>query len=80
MRAGYIISGIGHALFILWLLIGDFFSSAPPPSPAVAEVSIMSEAEFSELVSQSEATSKAEPDAAPASSIVPPSRPAPAPT
>lgn len=51
MNTGQIISGIGHGVLILWVLVGGFFST-PPDAPAVAvtEVSLMSNSEFDAMM------------------------------
>jgi hypothetical protein len=43
------ISGAGHVLLIGWIMIGNIFSSEPPPFE-VTEVSVISGAEFSALM------------------------------
>lgn len=49
-RIGLIVSGGAHLGAILWLLVGGiFFSHELPPPVATAEVTLMSEAEFSAL-------------------------------
>lgn len=49
-RIGLIVSGAAHLGAILWLLVGGiFFSHEMPPPVATAEVTLMSEAEFSAL-------------------------------
>ena len=49
-RIGLIVSGGAHLGAILWLLLGGiFFSHELPPPVATAEVTLMSEAEFSAL-------------------------------
>lgn len=49
-RIGLIVSGAAHLGAILWLLVGGiFFSHDLPPPVATAEVTLMSEAEFSAL-------------------------------
>lgn len=51
MNQGVIISGIGHAGLILWLLVGGWFSAPDSlPEVAVTEVSLLSAAEFDALV------------------------------
>lgn len=51
MRTGNIISGIGHGVLILWLLVGGFFTRATPPElPETTDVSILSEEEFAALM------------------------------
>ena len=52
MDRGTIISGIGHLGLILWVVLGDWlFAPKDMPEIAVAEVSMISEAEFAALVS-----------------------------
>ncbi|WP_299931797.1 cell envelope biogenesis protein TolA [uncultured Pelagimonas sp.] len=48
MQRGLVISGGAHALAIGWLLFGGLFQSAPPEME-VANVSVISEAEFAAL-------------------------------
>lgn len=49
-RIGMIVSGVAHLGAILWLILGGiFFSHDLPPPVATAEVTLMSEAEFSAL-------------------------------
>lgn len=49
-RIGMIVSGVAHLGVILWLILGGiFFSHDLPPPVATAEVTLMSEAEFSAL-------------------------------
>lgn len=48
MHTGHYISGAAHGLLILWVLFGGVFSS-DPPEVEVAEVSVISEAEFAAL-------------------------------
>ena len=56
MRTGYIISGIGHGLLILWLLIGGLIAwQREEPTLRVAEVSLVSNAEFAAMVQGAEA-------------------------
>lgn len=51
MNTGQVISGIGHAGLILWALIGGlFFPHDDAPEVAVTEVSLMSGAEFAEMM------------------------------
>lgn len=51
MNAGQVISGIGHAGLILWALLGGlFFPHDDAPEVAVTEVSLMTGAEFAEMV------------------------------
>ena len=49
MDRGFVISGIGHALLIGFLLFSDLFSPDPLPPPDVAEVVLMSEEDFAAL-------------------------------
>ncbi len=52
MKTGLYISGIGHAVLILWLLFGSLFSWSDDQEPLrVTEVSILSEAQFAALTS-----------------------------
>ena len=62
MRTGYIISGIGHGLLLLWLLIGGLIAwQRDEPLLRVAEVSLVSGAEFAALVEGAEAPAPARP-------------------
>ncbi|WP_347311106.1 hypothetical protein [Defluviimonas sp. SAOS-178_SWC] len=66
-RIGMIISGGAHLAAILWLIVGGiFFSHDLPPPVATAEVTLMSEAEFSALQA---AAPKAATEAPPAPSV-----------
>lgn len=66
-RIGLIVSGGAHLALILWLLVGGiFFSHELPPPVATAEVTLMSEAEFSALQA---AAPKAATDSPPAPSV-----------
>jgi len=50
MRTGYIISGIGHGLLMLWILFGGLFLRGPEEPPLrVSDVSLISGAEFAAL-------------------------------
>ncbi len=70
MSTGTITSGVGHAALILWVVLGDWlFSPQPAPEIAVAQVSLVSSAQFDALV----AAAPARPDPAPE----PPTPPAP---
>ncbi|MFZ5965291.1 cell envelope biogenesis protein TolA [Thalassococcus sp. BH17M4-6] len=53
MHIGHYISGAGHGVLILWLLFGGIFEPEPE-APQVAEVSVLSEAEFAALTAQSQ--------------------------
>lgn len=48
MHTGHYISATGHGILLGWLLLGSVFRSDPPPLN-VAEVSVLSEAEFAAL-------------------------------
>ncbi|ESW59881.1 MAG: hypothetical protein Q27BPR15_14960 [Rhodobacter sp. CACIA14H1] len=51
MEKGQIISGVAHAGVILWVVLGDWlFRADTLPEMQVAEVSLMSSAEFDALV------------------------------
>jgi hypothetical protein len=53
MNTGSILSGIGHAGLILWVILGDWlFQAQESPPVAVTDVSIMSEAEFAALTAE----------------------------
>ncbi len=49
MKAGYVISGAGHAAFIVWLLFGNVFAAEPPPLE-VTEVTMITGEEWAALV------------------------------
>lgn len=49
MKTGLYISGIGHSLLILWVLLGGFFTASRPEPVEVAQVSIVSGEEFAAL-------------------------------
>jgi hypothetical protein len=54
---GTIISGVGHAGLILWVLLGDWlFQSQDMPALAATEVSLLSEAEYDALVAAAPST------------------------
>jgi hypothetical protein len=70
MSTGTAISGAGHAAVILWVVLGDWlFAPDPAPEIAVAQVSLVSAAQFDAMV----AAAPAKPDPAPE----PPQPPAP---
>ena len=76
-RIGLIVSGGGHLAAILWLLLGGiFFSHDLPPPVATAEVTLMSEAEFSAMTA---AAPKAPVESPPAPSVPEPPKADPAP-
>ncbi len=87
MRTGLYISGIGHGLLFLWLVIGGLISWSRDDVPLrVSEVSMISEDEFAALTApkpQADAPDEAPaPDpvpAAPEATPVPPARPEPEP-
>jgi hypothetical protein len=57
MDTGTIISGIGHAGVILWVLLGDWlFQPQDAPEIAATEVSLLSEAEYDALVAAAPTT------------------------
>ncbi len=77
MEKGQIISGVAHAGVILWVVLGDWLFRAPTlPEIEVAEVSLMSSAEFDAMVAA--APSAPEPVAEPLEE--PAVEPAPEPT
>ncbi|GGD45678.1 hypothetical protein [Sinisalibacter lacisalsi] len=78
MRTGYIISGIGHGLLMLWLLFGGLFLRGPDEPPLrVSEVSLISGAEFAALNEAAQAPRPAPAPSPPETSPAPPRRPAP---
>ena len=57
MDTGTIISGVGHAGLILWVLMGDWlFQPQDQPAIAATEVSLLSEAEYDALVAATPST------------------------
>ena len=57
MDTGTIISGVGHAGLILWVLMGDWlFQPQDMPALAATEVSLLSEAEYDALVAAAPST------------------------
>lgn len=63
MEKGQIISGVGHAGLILWVVLGDWLFRAPDlPEIEIAEVSLMSSAEFDALVAASPSTPEPAPE------------------
>ena len=76
MRRGLIISGIAHGLLLLWLLFGGLISRVhDEPLVTVAEVSIISGAEFAAMTEARVAPAATAPQVSPA----PPARPEPQP-
>jgi len=49
MKTGIYISGIGHAVLIIWILVGDLFAGRPSEDVTVTEVSLVSAEEFALL-------------------------------
>ncbi len=79
MEAGTYISGFGHLALLGWAVIGGpLFDSDPTPEFQVTDVSVISEATFAALVSQtpSASVSVAQPDA-PANEFTVPDEPRP---
>ncbi|MDP2080650.1 MAG: cell envelope biogenesis protein TolA [Pseudotabrizicola sp.] len=75
MQTGTLISGVGHAALILWVILGDWlFARKDAPAVEVAEVSLISAAEFDAMVAAAPSTPEPAPTAEPA-----PEPPAPAP-
>ena len=77
MRTGYIISGVGHAGLIGYLLVGPIFSADPPPFEDV-EVSVISSAEFDALTNQTPPETPTQ-ITAPEAVVAPPPEPTPEP-
>jgi len=76
MRTGYIISGIAHGVLMLWLLFGGLITrDRGEPLVSVAEVSLISSAEFAALTQPRAAPVPAAPQVSP----TPPARPEPKP-
>ncbi len=50
MRTGYIISGIGHLVLILWLISGNLSTHVQEAEFVATNVTILSEAEFAALI------------------------------
>jgi hypothetical protein len=75
MQTGTLISGAGHAALILWVILGDWlFTRKDAPPVEVAEVSLISSAEFDAMVAAAPSTPEPAPAPEPA-----PETPAPAP-
>ena len=78
MEKGQIISGIAHAGVILWVVLGDWlFRADTLPEIEVAEVSLMSGAEFDAMMASAPAPAEpvAEPEPAPEEPEVTPPEP-----
>lgn len=81
MQRGLYISGGAHALFFAWLMVGGLFEPSTP-EVSVADVTVLSEAEFAALSGTSEPEPVPEPDPiapAPEQPIEPAQPPAPDP-
>ena len=66
MQTGTVISGAGHAALILWVILGDWlFDRSEPAAVEVAEVSLMSAAEFDAMVAAAPSTPEPAPEPAP---------------
>lgn len=79
-NTGTIISGAGHAALILWVVLGDWlFARKDAPAVQVAEVSLMTSAEFDAMVAAVPATPDPAPSADPAPDPAPAPDPEPAP-
>ncbi|MDO9637522.1 MAG: cell envelope biogenesis protein TolA [Pseudotabrizicola sp.] len=77
MQTGTLISGAGHAALILWVILGDWlFQRKDAPPVEVAEVSLISSAEFDAMVAAAPSTPTPAPQPAPEP---PAETPAPAP-
>jgi len=64
---GTIISGVGHVALILWVVLGDWlFTRKDAPAVQVAEVSLMTSAEFDAMAAAVPATPDPVPSAEPA--------------
>jgi hypothetical protein len=77
-RIGLVVSAAGHALLILWALIGGiFFAPEENPATIATQVSLMSSEEFSALAARAPtaATDSPEQPAAPEASPKPPAKP-----
>ncbi|MFN3845528.1 MAG: cell envelope biogenesis protein TolA [Paracoccaceae bacterium] len=78
MQTGTLISGTGHAALILWVILGDWlFARKDAPPVQVAEVSLISAAEFDAMVAAAPSTPEPAPTPAPAPIPTPPPAPAP---
>ncbi|WP_152465587.1 energy transducer TonB [Sulfitobacter sp. THAF37] len=66
LHIGHYVSGAGHLTVIGWLLLGNFFTSEPPPFE-MTEVSVISGSDFDALIAAQQppdtATEVAQPDA-----------------
>ncbi|MDD9977381.1 MAG: hypothetical protein OXQ30_06535, partial [Boseongicola sp.] len=74
MRQGWIISGIGHGALALFVLLSGFFLSVEPTEVTVADVSLISEAEYAALTPPAAAP---ETQTEPPEEVTPPSEDAP---
>lgn len=67
MQTGTLISGAGHAALILWVMLGDWlFTRKDAPPVEVAEVSLISAAEFDAMVAAAPSTPEPAPAPEPA--------------
>ena len=67
MEKGTLISGAGHAALILWMVLGDWlFARKDAPEVQVAEVSLISAAQFDAMVAAAPSTPEPQPAAEPA--------------
>jgi hypothetical protein len=63
MYTGQITSGVGHGVLILWLLLGDWLFSPPPPEELqVVSGSLISSAEFEALQAAARANAETSPE------------------
>lgn len=81
VQTGTLVSGLGHAGLILWVILGDWlFASAPADQVIVTQVSMMTSAEFDALqAAASTPTPSPEPAPKPQPRPEPKPEPAPAP-
>jgi hypothetical protein len=76
MEKGTIISGAGHVALILWVILGDWlFSPSDAPPVQVAEVSLMTSAEFDAMAAAVPSTPEPKPQAPEAAPEVTPPEP-----
>ena len=78
---GLAVSGGAHAALILWVALGDLLFRPPPPRPVeIADVAMISEAEFRALTAVAAAAPRAAPEAPSAPELPDTTAPAPAPS
>ena len=78
MQTGTLISGAGHAALVLWVILGDWlFAPDDAPPMEVAEVSLISAAEFDAMVAAAPSTPEPEvaPEPAPEPAVAEPVEP-----